>query len=208
MSLGYSVDLLTDIYHRYRSIHIEKACVHSPHNASTQKPHHHHNLSLTVSKLLLYKHVKFSCSNHCRVIFTSCSWQALYVINSYGFLWSIFTAPSKLVRSTTNWLYFALQIVNNDPIGRGMLAAHFRVDGHPNINPIHEVVVGDRQTYLFFPPCFTDLHSYVRTRRRLREPQARPLFRQIVLAVQEAHSKGIVLRDLKLRKFVFADESR
>jgi tribbles-like protein len=89
-----------------------------------------------------------------------------------------------------------------------MLSAHYRVDGHPNINPIHEVVVGDRQTYLFFPPCFTDLHSYVRTRRRLREPQARPLFRQIVSAVHEAHSKGIVLRDLKLRKFVFADESR
>ena len=89
-----------------------------------------------------------------------------------------------------------------------MLAAHFRVDGHPNINPIHEVIVGDKQTYLFFPPCFTDLHSYVRTRRRLREPQARPLFRQIVSAVHEAHSKGIVLRDLKLRKFVFADESR
>ena len=71
-----------------------------------------------------------------------------------------------------------------------------------------EVVVGDKNIYLMFPPCHGDLHSYVRTRRRLREPAARHLFRQIVSAVHEAHSKGIVLRDLKLRKFVFTDESR
>ena len=83
-----------------------------------------------------------------------------------------------------------------------------RVDGHPHINPVHEVLVGDSSTYLIFPPCHVDLHSYVRTKRRLREPQARALFRQIVSAVHEAHSKGIVLRDLKLRKFVFIDDSR
>ena len=71
-----------------------------------------------------------------------------------------------------------------------------------------EVVVGDKNVYLMFPPCHGDLHSYVRTRRRLREPSARHLFRQIVSAVHEAHAKGIVLRDLKLRKFVFTDESR
>jgi tribbles-like protein len=100
------------------------------------------------------------------------------------------------------------------------------VDGHPRINPIQartildpsdanpdtvlpqEVVVGQKQIYLVFPPCHGDMHCYVRTRRRLREPNARHLFRQIVAAVHEAHAKGIVLRDLKLRKFVFTDESR
>ena len=119
-----------------------------------------------------------------------------------------------------------------------MLAAHYRVDGHPRINPIQvpnqsnpkphtiqpnahkldkiiihrchpqEVVVGQKHIYLVFPPCHGDMHCYVRTRRRLREPNARHLFRQIVAAVHEAHIKGIVLRDLKLRKFVFTDESR
>ena len=113
-----------------------------------------------------------------------------------------------------------------------MLAAHYRVDGHPRINPIQvknnpiqmkhihpiilvysfillqEVVVGQKHIYLVFPPCHGDMHCYVRTRRRLREPNARHLFRQIVAAVHEAHVKGIVLRDLKLRKFVFTDESR
>ena len=98
--------------------------------------------------------------------------------------------------------------MKNDPAGHAFLSAHMRVDGHPHINPVHEVLVGGASTYLIFPPCHVDLHSYVRTKRRLREPQARPLFRQIVAAVHEAHSKGIVLRDLKLRKFVFTDESR
>ena len=118
--------------------------------------------------------------------------------------------------------------MSRDASGQALLAAHYRVDGHPFINPIQvkillltpiilfidtpcltqEVVVGDKNIYLMFPPCHGDLHSYVRTRRRLREPAARHLFRQIVSAVHEAHSKGIVLRDLKLRKFVFTDESR
>ena len=34
------------------------------------------------------------------------------------------------------------------------------------------------------------------------------LLSQVVAAVHEAHTRGIVLRDLKLRKFVFSDESR
>lgn len=100
------------------------------------------------------------------------------------------------------------KVVSRECSGQALLAAHYRVDGHAFINPIQEVVVGDKNVYLMFPPCHGDLHSYVRTRRRLREPSARHLFRQIVSAVHEAHAKGIVLRDLKLRKFVFTDESR
>jgi len=100
------------------------------------------------------------------------------------------------------------KVVSREASGQSLLAAHYRVDGHPRVNPIQEVVVGQKNIYLMFPPCHGDLHSYVRTRRRLREPSARLLFRQIVAAVHEAHCKGIVLRDLKLRKFVFTDESR
>lgn len=103
---------------------------------------------------------------------------------------------------------FVCKTVRNDPCGQAMLTAHNRVDGHAHINPLQEVIVGDKYSYLLFPPCSTDLHSYVRTRRRLREPHARILFRQIVSAVHEAHTKGLVLRDLKLRKFVFTDDSR
>ena len=124
---------------------------------------------------------------------------------------------SSIYIFSKTWMYhanihilfsFSLQTVRNDPVGQAMFSAHMRVDGHPHINPVEEVIVGESLTYLIFPPCHVDLHSYVRMKRRLREPTARALFRQIVSAVHEAHSKGIVLRDLKLRKFVFTDETR
>lgn len=60
-------------------------------------------------------------------------------------------------------------------------------------------------------PLFTfqgDLHSYVRVRKRLRESEAKRLFRQMCAVVKSCHEQGIVLRDLKLRKFVFADTER
>lgn len=53
-----------------------------------------------------------------------------------------------------------------------------------------------------------DLHSYVRIRKRLREAEAKRLFRQMCETVKACHDQGIVLRDLKLRKFIFADEEK
>ncbi|KAJ9585144.1 hypothetical protein L9F63_003063 [Diploptera punctata] len=89
-----------------------------------------------------------------------------------------------------------------------VLSTHYRVDSHPHINSVHEVLLGERFLYLVFPPAHGDLHSHVRLRKRLREPEARRLFRQIVESVHACHDQGIVLRDLKLRKFVFADSHR
>ncbi|XP_067007627.1 tribbles homolog 2 [Anabrus simplex] len=90
----------------------------------------------------------------------------------------------------------------------GLLAAHYRVDAHPHINCLHEVLLGERYLYLVFPPAHGDLHSYVRQRKRLRESEARRLFQQMAETVRACHEEGIVLRDLKLRKFVFADSHR
>jgi serine/threonine protein kinase len=73
---------------------------------------------------------------------------------------------------------------------------------------LHEVVVGNRYLYLVYPKAHGDLHSYVRSRKRLRESEAKRLFKQIAETVQVCHRNGIVLRDLKLRKFVFADAQR
>lgn len=89
-----------------------------------------------------------------------------------------------------------------------LLQAHYRLDGHPHVNPIHEVLIGDKRVYLIFPRSHSDLHSYVRARKRLREHEARRLFRQMAETVAACHEQGIVLRDLKLRKFVFADPQR
>lgn len=95
------------------------------------------------------------------------------------------------------------KIVSRD--NHSLISAHYRLDSHARIQSLHEVVVGNRYLYLVFPNAHGDLHSYVRHRKRLRESEARRLFRQIAETVQLCHQNGIVLRDLKLRKFVFAD---
>ncbi|XP_055541867.1 tribbles homolog 2-like [Wyeomyia smithii] len=97
--------------------------------------------------------------------------------------------------------------IANNPCSN-LLTAHFRLDGHTHVNFLHKVIQGNNQTYLFFAPSQGDLHSHVRVRKRLREPEARRLFRQMCEVVKICHEQGIVLRDLKLRKFVFADKER
>ncbi|XP_039604861.1 tribbles homolog 2 isoform X2 [Polypterus senegalus] len=52
------------------------------------------------------------------------------------------------------------------------------------------------------------MHSFVRTCKKLREEEAARLFHQIASAVAHCHDSGLVLRDLKLRKFVFKNEDR
>lgn len=85
------------------------------------------------------------------------------------------------------------------------------------ISGMRTYTIGDRQSYvivkqqlILVSPVFAqgDLHSYVRVRKRLREPEAKRLFRQMCEVVKSCHEQGIVLRDLKLRKFVFADAER
>ena len=68
-----------------------------------------------------------------------------------------------------------------------------------------DVYILDGKAYLFKGMSFGDLHNYLKQHKHLSEIQAVPLFRQIVEMVQDVHSKGIVLRDLKLKKFVFVD---
>ncbi|XP_063239835.1 tribbles homolog 2 [Bacillus rossius redtenbacheri] len=92
--------------------------------------------------------------------------------------------------------------------GSALLAAHCRLDAHPHVSSLHEVLHGRGRMCLVFPVSHGDLHSHVRACRRLREPEARRLFRQVAGAVRACHDRGLVLRDLKLRKFVFADPLR
>lgn len=103
-----------------------------------------------------------------------------------------------------NFLFF--QIVSRD--SHSLVSAHYRLDFHPRVSSLHEVIARNRYLYLVFPKAHGDLHSYVRSRKRLRESEARRLFKQIAETVQVCHENGIVLRDLKLRKFVFADPQR
>ncbi|CAO1360410.1 unnamed protein product [Diamesa hyperborea] len=111
----------------------------------------------------------------------------------------------KCVDITTQKM-LVCKVVNN-PCSN-LLTAHFRLDGHQNVNFLEQVIQSTNLSYLFFEPSLGDLHSHVRVRKRLRENEARNLFRQMCDVVKTCHEQGIVLRDLKLRKFVFADAER
>ncbi|KAL2082121.1 hypothetical protein ACEWY4_021939 [Coilia grayii] len=88
------------------------------------------------------------------------------------------------------------------------LAAYFALGAHQHINQIVEILLGETRAYVFFERSHGDLHSFVRSCRRLREDEAARLFYQIASAVAHCHEHGLVLRDLKLRKFVFKNEER
>lgn len=104
------------------------------------------------------------------------------------------------------YIILCLQIVSRE--SHSLVSAHYKLDFNSRISSIHEVIARNRYLYLIFPKAHGDLHSYVRSRKRLRESEAKKLFRQIAETVQVCHENGIVLRDLKLRKFVFADQHR
>jgi len=91
---------------------------------------------------------------------------------------------------------------------RDLLAPYWQSGSHPHIADIIQIILGETQAYVLFARSYEDLHSYIRKKRRLRESEAADLFGQIVLTIKHCHKRGIVLRDLKLRKFVFADQQR
>lgn len=91
---------------------------------------------------------------------------------------------------------------------REHLAPYWQCGSHPHIANIEEIVLGESNTYVFFKQSYEDLHSYIRTKRRLKEKEAAVLLSQIATAIKHCHKRGIVLRDIKLRKFVFIDQQR
>lgn len=62
--------------------------------------------------------------------------------------------------------------------------------------------------YSFEPSNYGYLHSYVVKAKRLTEDQSKYYFRQICHIVEFCHSRSVIIQELKLRKFVFADRYR
>lgn len=91
---------------------------------------------------------------------------------------------------------------------QSVLSPYWAVGDHQHINQVEEILLGSTQAYVIFPRHYGDLHSYVRRKRRLREAEAGRLFHQISSAIAHCHSNHVVLRDLKLRKFVFKNPQR
>ena len=77
-----------------------------------------------------------------------------------------------------------------------------------HVNKLIEVLMNNRYLYIIFERAFGDLHSYVREKKQLPEKEAKSFFKQIAKTVKACHQHNIVLRDLKLRKFVFANTQR
>jgi tribbles-like protein len=93
--------------------------------------------------------------------------------------------------------------------------AHLRLEGHSCVNPISHIVVDSANTYTLYRTWNPERHSgprdlqaLLQSRKRLPETHCRLYFKQIASLVRDAHRRGIVLRDLKLRKFVFRDDAR
>ncbi|XP_016970032.1 tribbles [Drosophila rhopaloa] len=94
--------------------------------------------------------------------------------------------------------------------------------GHSLIRPVHDIVALSKdRTYILIAPVpqerdstggvtgvYENLHTYIRHEKRLCETEARAIFHQICQTVQVCHRNGIILRDLKLKRFYFIDEAR
>ncbi|XP_074067927.1 tribbles homolog 3 [Macrotis lagotis] len=89
-----------------------------------------------------------------------------------------------------------------------LLSPYAHLPRHPHVTPVAEAVLGQNHIYVFFPRAYGDMHSYVKERRRVPEREAAALFLQMAEAVAHCHQHNLVLRDLKLRKFVFVNQER
>lgn len=89
-----------------------------------------------------------------------------------------------------------------------VLEPYLRLPHHCHVARPVEVLTGTQHLYAFFPRPHGDMHSLVRHRRRLLEPEAAALFRQMATILAHCHQHGLVLRDLKLQRFVFTDPER
>ncbi|XP_062845868.1 tribbles homolog 1 [Trichomycterus rosablanca] len=88
------------------------------------------------------------------------------------------------------------------------IRAYSMLPGHRNIAQIKDIILGERKAYVFQEKDYGDMHTFVKSCKHLPEEQSSKLFYQIASAVAHCHQNGVVLGDLKLRKFVFADEKR
>lgn len=90
-----------------------------------------------------------------------------------------------------------------------MLAAYHRLEESPEyVNQVVEAILTPKIVYLIMPRHYGNVHTYLLEKRTLEEPEAANIFKQMVEAVQHCHSKGIILRDIKMGRFVFMDKEK
>lgn len=113
---------------------------------------------------------------------------------------------------------FICKVYDRKEYGKTM-SVYGRVSDHQNINQIADKVILQTEVYAFYYPGqpmngpstgfkADNLHNFIRSKARLTEEEAAPLFRQVVAAVAHCHKNNVVVKDLKLRKFIFRDKER
>lgn len=113
---------------------------------------------------------------------------------------------AKAIHINTEEEYSCLKVDSSKY--RDTVTPYFLVGSHEHINEVVDIIFTKQYVYLVFERSYGDLHSYIRSKRRLKEDEACRLFKQIVEVVCHCHNTGVVIRDLKLRKFVFKDPER
>ncbi len=95
------------------------------------------------------------------------------------------------------------------------LEAYFIMENSEFIYNFSEIILeetSNEQTpshaYVIFEPHYGDLHAYMKIKKRLDESEAKLIFKQCAEAVSECHKNGIVVGDIKLKKFVFVNAER
>lgn len=86
--------------------------------------------------------------------------------------------------------------------------SHLFLSTIQGVHRIRDIRVAGENVFVISGWTYGDLHHYLREKKRLNEAQAAPLFKQIVSLVLDAHSQGVALRDIKLKKFVFEDPEK
>ncbi|XP_064545517.1 tribbles [Drosophila montana] len=135
---------------------------------------------------------------------TSSNLQCVDVFTGEQFLCKIINEPLHKVQRA----YFQLE--QDEQLCRSTIY------GHTLIRGVHDLVpLSKNRTYIIIAPVqqtqqrvYENLHTYIRHEKRLCEPEARAIFHQICQTVQVCHRNGIILRDLKLKRFYFIDEAR
>jgi serine/threonine protein kinase len=89
-----------------------------------------------------------------------------------------------------------------------MLAAYHRLEECSEfINQVIEAVLTPKTLYLIMPKHFGNVHAYI-LEKPLGEAEAANLFLQMLKIVQHCHDNGVILRDIKMGRFVFVDKDK
>jgi len=68
---------------------------------------------------------------------------------------------------------------------------------HRNVVKVYDVVDRDGAIHIIMEYCPKELFDYIVAQKRMKEEEARRIFRQLVAAVEHCHEQGVVHRDLK-----------